>query len=174
MSVLLQRSIPAMRVLAISCLLAVLALLAWRPGAPEEEGRYVLVNGAELCSKAGSKPGPAEGPSVTGLIRLTCDLDGALLSLQNYYRDNSVGAAVVDPGDKLPGRLRATRRKPSRLWEIRERSGATQPLSRQLPGERVPLRGAYLPELIADHAVRLDWQPAFQQPQQAAITEPPL
>ena len=104
-----------MRVLAISCLLALLALLAWRPGATEEEGPdMILGSGAELCSKAGSKPGPAEDPSLTGLIRLTCALDGALLSLQNYYRDNSVGTAVVDPSDKLLGRLRASRRKPSR------------------------------------------------------------
>jgi len=47
-------------------------------------------------------------------------------------------------------------------------------LSRQLPGKRSPLRGAYRPEVIADHAVRLNWQLTFQQPQQAASAKTSL
>jgi hypothetical protein len=100
-----------MRWLAIFLLLA---LLAWRPFASDERDHYMLEgSGAELCSKAVSKPGAADDVPLKGLIRITCDLDGALLSLENYYRD-TMAASVADPGDRLIGRLRSTRHKPGR------------------------------------------------------------
>lgn len=96
-----------MRLRAISCLLALLALLAWRPFASEEKAPYMsLGSGAELCTSVFSKPGASEDAPLTGLVHITCDLDGALLSLENYYRD-SLAATVA-------GRLPSSRHKPGR------------------------------------------------------------
>jgi hypothetical protein len=104
---------PQMRLLAVLCLAALL-LLVWRPFASEEQASYMVFgSGAELCANVASKPGaPADAP-LTELARITCELDGALLSLQNYYRDNMV-ATVADPSDRLIGRLRSGRHKPGR------------------------------------------------------------
>ena len=101
-----------MRLLVILCLLALLALLTWPPSSSEEEARYMVVGSpAELCTKAGSKPGASGDAPLAGLIRITCDLDGALLSLENYYRDN-FAATAADPSNRLMGRLRSSRHKP--------------------------------------------------------------
>ena len=98
-----------MRLLAIVLLLS---LVAWRTIASEEQPRYVVLgSGAEVCTKLASKPGASgEGP---GLLRITCDLDGALLSLENYFRDN-MEATGADPGDQSIGRSRSSRHKPGR------------------------------------------------------------
>ena len=103
-----------MRSMAILFLLALLALLAWRPFASNGEARYLVIgSGAELCTTIVSKPGAAGGDSLAGLLRITCDLDGALLSLENYYLAN-MAADGADPSDRLIGRLRANRHKPGR------------------------------------------------------------
>jgi len=101
-----------MRWLAIFFLLA---LLAWRPFASDEKkAHYILEgSGAELCTKVIPKPGASDDVPLKGLIRITCDLDGALLSLENYYPDNMAGS-VADPGDRLIGRLRSPRHRPGR------------------------------------------------------------
>ena len=46
------------------------------------------------------------GGWLQGLVRVTCDLDGALLWMENYYR--------ADLGDTLTGGLPARRHKPGR------------------------------------------------------------
>ena len=103
-----------MRLLAILCLLALLALLAWRPFASEEKAPHmVLGSRAELCAKVVSKPGASEDAPLRGLIRIICDLDGALLSLDSYYREN-LAATAADSSDRVIGRLRSSRHKPGR------------------------------------------------------------
>jgi hypothetical protein len=101
-----------MRWLAIFFLLA---LLAWRPFASDEKkAHYILEgSGAELCTKVIPKPGASDDVPLKGLIRITCDLDGALLSLENYYPDN-MAASLADPSDRLIGRLRSPRHRPGR------------------------------------------------------------
>jgi hypothetical protein len=103
-----------MRLLAILALVALFALLAWQPFASEEEAPYrVLGSGAELCTEVASKPAASGDAPLAGLLRITCDLDAALLSLENYYRD-SLAATGADPSDTLFRRLRASRHKPGR------------------------------------------------------------
>jgi len=106
-----QRTLREMRWLAIFFLLA---LLAWRPFASDEKAHYILQgSGAESCTKVIPEPGASDDVPLKGLIRITCDLDGALLSLENYYPDNMAGS-VADPGDRLIGRLRSPRHRPGR------------------------------------------------------------
>lgn len=78
------------------------------------------------------------------------------------------GGATYRGGDFIPVSLAEVTLSQSRC-DSRKVS-----LSRQLPGKRVPLRGAYRPEVIADYAVRFNWQPAFQQPQQTATAKTSL
>jgi hypothetical protein len=103
-----------MLLMRLFAILSLLALLAWRPFASEEEGpSIVLGSGAELCRELPSKPGASADAPLTGLVRITCNLDGALLSLENYYRVNTT-ANVGDPSDDLSGRLRSSRHKRGR------------------------------------------------------------
>ena len=100
-----------MRFVAIGLLMG---LLVWCAFASGDEGPYNMpASGAQPCTKLASKPGaPADDP-LTGLLRITCDLDGALLWMENYYRVNAE-VSVVDPRDRLMGRSRATRHRPGR------------------------------------------------------------
>src|SRR5215475_14141275 len=100
-----------MRFVAIGLLMG---LLVWCAFASGDEGPYNMpASGAEPCTKLASKPGaPADDP-FTRLVRITCDLDGALLWIENYYRVNTA-VSVVDPSDRLMWRSRSTRHRPGR------------------------------------------------------------
>jgi hypothetical protein len=102
---------PLMRFVAIGLLTGLLAWCAFTGG---DEGPYdMLGSGAEPCTRLASKPGAPGDDPFTGLIRITCDVDGALLWMEKYYRINTA-VSVVDPSDRLIGRSRSTRHKPSR------------------------------------------------------------
>lgn len=100
-----------MRFVAIGLLTG---LLAWCAFASGDEGPYIMLgSGAEPCTKLASKPDASGGDPLTGLVRITCDLDGALLWMENYYRINTA-VTLVDPSDGLMRRSRSARHKPGR------------------------------------------------------------
>ena len=91
--------------------LVVLGLLALSALATDaERGPGIPMSGAAPCGR------PALDRNVSGdrtydgwfqgLVRVTCDLDGALLWMENYYR--------ADLGDTLTGGLPARRHRPDR------------------------------------------------------------
>ena len=87
--------------------LAVLGLLAVSALASDaERGPHIPVSGAAACGRLDRNPrgDVPYGGWFQGLIRVTCDLDGALLWMENYYR--------ADVGDTLTGGLPARRHKP--------------------------------------------------------------
>jgi hypothetical protein len=75
-----------------------------------ERGRGFAVIDGEPCAKPVLRPDPhGEAPLggwATGLLRVTCNLDGALLGMENYYR--------ADLGYTLAGGLPARRHKPGK------------------------------------------------------------
>jgi hypothetical protein len=100
-----------MRFVAIGLLAG---FLVWCAFASGEQGPYIMLgSGAEPCTKLASKSGAPGDDPFAGLLRVTCDLDGALLWMENYYRINTA-MSVVDPSDGLMGSSRSTRHKPGR------------------------------------------------------------
>lgn len=100
---------PPMRFVAIGLLTG---FFAWCAFAHGDQGPYItLASGAEPCTKLAAKPDASADDAFTGLIRITCDLDGALLWMENYYRSNAA-VTLVDPGDRLMRRSRSVRHKP--------------------------------------------------------------
>jgi len=98
-----------MRLVAIGLLTG---FLVWCTSASGDEDPYIMLgSSAEPCTQLASKPGARGDDPFTGLIRITCDLDGALLWMENYYRINTA-VNIVDPGDRLMGRSRSIRHKP--------------------------------------------------------------
>ena len=77
------------------------------------EGRYVVLGiGAQSCTSSVAGPG-AESDlpyrlSLAGLIRATCNLDDALLRLQNYARNSPPDDVQEPTGDSI-GKLRVNR-----------------------------------------------------------------
>lgn len=100
-----------MRFVAIGLLTGLLAWCAFASGA--EGPSLMLASGAEPCTKLASKPDASGDDPFTGLIRMTCDLDGALLWMENYYRINTA-VTLVDSSDGLMRRSRSARHKPGR------------------------------------------------------------
>ncbi len=91
--------------------LVVLGLLAFSTLVTDaERGPGIPVSGAAPCVRpaldrnaSGDLP---YGGWLQGLVRVTCDLDAALLWMENFYR--------ADLGDTLTGRLPARRHRPGR------------------------------------------------------------
>jgi hypothetical protein len=100
-----------MRFVAIGLLTG---FLAWCAFASGDEGPYIMLgSGAESCTKLAAKPDASGDDPFTGLVRISCDLDGALLWMENYYRINTA-VTLVDPSDRLMGRSRSARHGPGR------------------------------------------------------------
>jgi len=93
--------------------LLLIGFLALRALPTDAEGRYVLLGvGAQSCTSSGAGPGAeinlAYRVSLAELIRATCNLDAALLRMQNSARTNSVHD-VQEPADGSIGKLRVSR-----------------------------------------------------------------
>ena len=97
-----------MRLYVALLVLGLLALSALASDA--ERGSGIPVSGGAPCGRpAVDSHAPGDLPYggwFQGLVRVTCDLDGALLWMENYYR--------ADLGDTLTGRLPARRHRPGR------------------------------------------------------------
>jgi len=89
-------------------------LLAWCAFGTGDEGQYIrLGSSAESCTKLAAQPDASGHDPFSGLMRITCDLDGALLWMENYYRINTA-VTLVDPSDRWMSRSRSARHKPGR------------------------------------------------------------
>jgi hypothetical protein len=100
-----------MRFVAIGLLTG---LFAWCAFASGDEDPYIMLgSGAAPCIKLAAKPDASGDDPFTGLIRITCDLDGALLWMENYYRINTA-VTLVDPSERLMRRSSSARHKPGR------------------------------------------------------------
>lgn len=97
-----------MRLYAALIVLGLLATSALVTDAERRPG--IPVNGAASCGRSAlDRNARADFPYggwFQGLVRVTCDLDGALLWMENYYR--------ADSGDTLTGGLPARRHRPGR------------------------------------------------------------
>ena len=93
-----------MRLYAAMIAIGLLALSALLSDA--EPGHGIPASGAELCGRTGLERDKSGGEWLKGLVRVTCDLDGALLWMQSADR--------ADPGNGVMGRLHATRQRPVR------------------------------------------------------------
>jgi hypothetical protein len=95
--------------------LLLIGFLALRALPTDAQGRYVVLGvGAQSCTSPGAGPGAeidlAYRVSLAGLMRVTCNLDDALLRMQNYARTNSLDDAQ-EPTDGSSGKLRVSRPK---------------------------------------------------------------
>jgi len=95
--------------------LLLIGFLALRALPTDAQGRYVVLGvGAQSCTSPGAGPRAeidlAYRVSLAGLMRVTCNLDDALLRMQNYARTNSLDDAQ-EPTDGSSGKLRVSRPK---------------------------------------------------------------
>jgi len=93
--------------------LLLIGFLALRALPTDAQGRYVVLGvGAQSCTSSGAGADAeinlAYRVSLAGLIRVTCNLDDALLRMQNYARTNSLNDAQ-EPTDGSIGKLRISR-----------------------------------------------------------------
>ena len=93
--------------------LLLVGFLALRALPTDGEGRYVVLGiGAQSCTSSVAGPGAEMNLpyrlSLAGLIRATCNLDDALLRMQNYAR-NSPADDVQEPTGGSIGKLRVSR-----------------------------------------------------------------
>lgn len=93
--------------------LLLIGFLALRALPTDGEGRYVVLGiGAQSCTSSVASPGAvinlSYNLSLAGLIRATCNLDDALLRVQNYAR-SSPADDVQEPTGGSIGKLRVSR-----------------------------------------------------------------
>ena len=91
--------------------LLLIGFLALRALPTDAQGRHVVLGvGAQSCTSPGAEIDLAYRVSLAGLMRVTCNLDDALLRMQNYARTNSLDDAQ-EPTDGSSGKLRVSRPK---------------------------------------------------------------